>query len=383
MSLESLFFVSFLSLVSFSGWAQNSPTKPTADLVPLSKILEDRAQLEELVPAAAANDQDFIRFITAIRSRVSGSGSPRMIARRFELESQTSGANAYEMYQRIQTMLSGLRGEFEILSSALNQNRLGNGYSSQQFCVSAHVCLGFGIKLGVGLGVEKRGRWIVPVFSLRTQITTYQDNALEIGAIADMGIENRQSPSTPKMIEKIDGQSHSAALAIGGADTEYKDNGSKYRGLAVGVGAQFSDAQGYQFKLPIFFPIPTANLEGRAIKLQSQLANAIQRFDLTRAAQLVAEFRSAVAKVDEQFAERAGKSLDRLTLEDGHPFLSPGLLFSGSSLVMYSPDLVPDLVEIYSHSNRRKGKQLCESGVIDVVATAVAADEKSAKKLPE
>jgi hypothetical protein len=363
--------ISIVSLLLVSGSAM-----AVEKMIPLSQLLQERAARDEMVPESAAKDEDFIRFMTALSSRIPGTNQLRPIAQTFRIEAQSSGVDVYEMYLRLKNILAGLKHDLETLAGIVRAEQTGRGYARGAACVNAHVCIGWGLRLGFGLGWERRNRWVFPLLSLKLQSTKYRGGAL--GAFADFGLQSSRAGGRPTYGETQSGDIEEKAFIVGTVET---DGSETFKGIVLGIGSAESSYHGWNLHLPLL-PIPTGSQSGRALKILASLAREIQHFNLTKAALLSQNLRNIVASMDDSYRARTGASAPQVNLETSHPFASPGMMFSGSALVYFSPDLVPDLVAIYNPGRFRKRAQIvCQQNLIDL--PSVQLPEKTATALPQ
>jgi hypothetical protein len=364
-----------------------SPSGTSGEMVNLEQILEARAGNMGMVPADAANDPDFIAFMTAIRSRDRSTGKPRPVAYAFQAESETSGLNSYELYNKMKQILTSMRDTAQTLYSVVFRMSQGLGHSSTEVTANLQLSVNRGLRIGFGIGWERRGHKVLPIFTLRMgHVYNGNRDQFTIGVTADTGIETRQSGLVPSMISLSEGDMKGGALGLGWTGLVCSKNGEsvKYNGAAVGAGYHCNtDYEGVKLKLPLFFPLPGLSPLKKAMHLETQIIQALQRFDMARASKLAAEYKIQVAKAVAT-ATSQGLGVNAVGLESGHPLSSPGSLFSGSALVAYSPALAPDLVSMYgvqAKQSGKKGGKACEESFIEVTASTVP--EKAApKQLP-
>ncbi len=365
-----------LLTANLSAIAQNNePAKapPPAGMLSLVDLLEQRAGSMGLVPVSAANDPDFIAFMTAIRSRDRSTGRPRPVAQAFEAESETSGLNSYELYTKMKAILTSIRSTSQLLYGVAFKMSQGMGQKSTELTTNLQLAVGRGLRVGFGLGWEQRGRWNLPIFTFRLgHIYNDVSGEVVIGVTADVGIESRQSGETPEMITITESKMTGGTLALGwnGMTCSRGSEVTRYNGVSVGAGYHCStDYKGFKVKIPLFLPLPGFSPLRKALKLESEIIQALHRFDMTRASKLSADYKVQVGKAA-VMANSQGLGSNEVLLEAGHPLLSPGNLFSGSALVAYSPTLAPDLVALYR--GQMKAGKACEKAVIDIDATPVA-----------
>jgi hypothetical protein len=387
---NKLVWLGFVVCAQSWGANEGSPvneTSPSQAMVKIEDILVQKAGALNLVPAEAARDQDFITFMTALHGR-DRADRLRPLARAFENEYRTTGLNPYELYSRMKLQLDSVRSVSEMLYGVLFPLSLGGGHQSTQICANVQGGMERGLRFGVGLGVEKRGRWYLPILTLRCgHFKNPVQGEMAAGLMVDSGVESRSSSDIPKIVNFTESQMTGIATVVGWTGMECNRDGESLRYNGVAIGGSYhcnTNVKGMTVKIPLFFPIPGRNPFRKAMRLQTKIIGALQHFDLTGAAAAMVAYRIEVNKAVQE-GRNLGLSPQNMRLEEGHPLQSPGNLFAGSALVAYSPDLAPDLMGAYRPNVSRfwgvRRVRACEAPLLEIEATSVS--DQAARPLPE
>jgi hypothetical protein len=350
----------------------------------LSKALEARTAAVDLVPTEAVSNQDFLTFVTEIRGR-DRLGKLRPLAHVAEAELKVLGIGEWEAYQKMLALVSDIRQSTGKLYAVIEGYRDGEGKVSKTFNISAQAMVFVGLRVGVGIGFQKRGRW-----SLR--ILTFSLGGIRpaggVGVAVDLGLDTQKYKSgTSTFIRRETSEYLNDAFVVNKSSRNYTDQGAhnidgEQRGLLFGIFGVSNDSneivEAGAVSIPIFFPIATNSYVKTAMKLQEKIIEAFHQFDFTSLARLTAEYKFQIDQAVKD-AQNRGMSISRTSLEASHPFASIGSLFSPPVLATYSPELAPDYAAHYRRKAQGNLALDCESSVVKDSRALSAGDNVGVK----